>query len=468
MDLRDYIRIARRAWWIVALATVAGAGAALAISSVVTPRYVSTAQLYVVVRAGGDATTGDVVQGSTAAQQKVLSYVDIATSSRVLGPVVDDLGLDVTPRELARSVTARSPEDTALIVIEAADPSPERSARVAEAVADTLTDVVYAIENVESSGVVRLEPVQAADVPESPESPRPVVNTALGALLGVVAGFGVAVLRALLDTRVRSGHAAESATGSPVMAAISFDPDIDRRPLIVNDDPLDPRAEAFRTLRTNLRFASIGGRLTSLLVTSSNQAEGKTTVACNLAIALADSGARVVLVDADVRRPQVADRMGLEGAAGLTDVLIGRAEVDDVLQPWGRDGLTVLPAGAVPPNPSELLGSAGMSALLMHLADEFDHVVIDAAPVLPVTDAAVLSTIADGVLMVVATSRTQTADARSARAALDRVGARVVGAVLSMVPTKGADSYTSASSYYREMSLDLPGGDAVPARGADA
>ena len=464
MDLRDYARLARRSWWIVLMASAVGAGIALAISSVVTPRYVSTAQLYVVVRASGDATTGDVVQGSTAAQQKVLSYVDIASSSRVLGPVIDELGLDVSSRELAESVTATSPEDTALVVIEAADPSAEQSARIADAIATTLSRVVDSIENVETAGVVRLELVQGADTPDSPESPRPVVNTALGALLGIVAGLGLAVLRSTLDTRIRTAAAAEAASGAPAMAAITYDPDIQRRPLIVHSDPHDHRAEAFRTLRTNLRFASVSGHLTTLVITSPSQGEGKTTVACNLAIALADSGARVVLVDADVRRPQVADRMGLEGAAGLTDVLIGRAEVDDVLQPWGRDRLMVLPAGAIPPNPSELLGSQGMSTLLTDLAHEFDHVVIDAAPVLPVTDAAVVSTVADGALMVIAASRTQISDATAARAALDRVGGRVVGVVLSMVPTKGADAYAANNSYYRAESRHETGASSPSGR----
>jgi len=447
MQLPDLVRLVRRSWWLVALVTALGLGVAVVADAVLPPRWVSTAQVYVVVRAGGQLTSNDLVQGSTAANQKVHSYVDIATTDRVLGRVVDDLGLDVSSQELARSVSVESPEDTALLRLSASADTAEGAARIADAVSRTLATVVDEIENVQDDGAVRLEIVQEADVPSAPEAPRPVVDVGLGVLLGLLAGVGLAVLRGVVDTRVRDGAQAAEAVGAPVIASVAFDPDSRRKPLVVHDDPRDPRAESYRSLRTNLRYADVDGRLSSLVVTSPNQSEGKTTVACNLALALADGGARVVLVDADLRRPQVAERMGLEGAAGLTDVLIGRVELDDVLQPWGRSALSVLPSGAVPPNPSELLDSQGMATLLDHLSATFDHVVIDAPPVLPVTDAAVLSTLADGAVMVVAANRTKQNDAVTARATLDRVQGRVLGTVLTMVPTRGPDA-AAARGYY--------------------
>ena len=456
MDLRDHVRLARRSWWVIALTTLAGLGLALGATSLATPRWVSTAQVYVVVRTAGEATTGDLVQGGTAAHQKALAYVDIARTDRVLGPVVEELGLDTSPRRLAEDVTATSPEDTALISLEVSAPTREGARAVADAITRRLSAVVDEIENVDDRGAVRMEIVQQADLPDAPSSPRPAADAALGLLLGLVVGVGVALLRARLDTRVRDVQGAADASGAPVLASVAFDPDIARRPLVVRDDPRDVRAEAYRTLRTNLRYSAVDGLVATLVVTSAGQGEGKTATACNLALALADGGASVVLVDADLRRPQVAERMSLEGAVGLTDVLIGRVELDDVTQPWGRSSLTVLASGAIPPNPSELLGSRGMVALLEHLASRFDHVVVDAPPVLPVTDAALLAPLTDGALLVAAHGRTDAGALAGAREALDRVQARVVGTVLTMVPTKGPYDGGTTSPYRYDVDHDHP------------
>src|SRR5690606_36194033 len=198
-------------------------------------------------------------------------------------------------------------------------------------------------------------------------------------------------LRHVLDTRVRSERDVELITDTAVIGGIVFDPKAATRPLIVQDDPRSPRAESFRTLRTNLQFLEVGQEGRTFVVTSSVQGEGKSTTTANLAIALADSGARVLLVDTDLRRPKIASYMGLEGSVGLTDLIIGRATPADVIQPWGRGRLSVLPAGTIPPNPSELLGSAAMGRLIESLRKDFDVILFDAPPLLPVTDAAILS-----------------------------------------------------------------------------
>jgi succinoglycan biosynthesis transport protein ExoP len=160
-----------------------------------------------------------------------------------------------------------------------------------------------------------------------------------------------------------------------------------------------------------------------------------------LAIALADSGAQVVIIDADLRRPKLASYMGLEGAVGLTDVLISKAELADALQPWGRGNLVVLPAGTVPPNPSELLGSRAMASLIQTLEAEFDVVLIDLPPLLPVTDGALVSKLTRGALVVVAAGRTHKGELAGAIATLENVGANVAGVIMTMLPTKGPDAY---------------------------
>src|SRR5699024_5779233 len=183
----------------------------------------------------------------------------------------------------------------------------------------------------------------------------------------------------------------EELTDVPVVGRIAYDEHISQRPLVVHDDPGSPRAEAFRILRTNLQFLGAGDNARVFMLSSAVPGEGKTHVVGNLAVVLAQSGARVALVEADLRKPRLAQLMGIEGAVGMSDVLIGAAELDDVVQPWGADNLYVLPAGRVPPNPSELLGSHAMKTLLDDLKQQVDYVLIDAAPILPVADSIVLS-----------------------------------------------------------------------------
>ena len=187
----------------------------------------------------------------------------------------------------------------------------------------------------------------------------------------------------MLDTKIRNDDDLRSITASPVLGSIAFDETVPSHPIVIADEPHSAPAEAVRRLRTNLQFVGAASESKSLVITSSVPGEGKTTTSINLAVALADAGNRVVLVDADLRRPSVAEYMGLEGAAGLTTVLIGRAGVADVIQPWRSSGLDVLPSGQVPPNPSELLGSSAMRVLLEQLSESYDVVLLDSPPLLP-------------------------------------------------------------------------------------
>ena len=267
------------------------------------------------------------------------------------------------------------------------------------------------------------------------------LNVALGLLIGLAIGLATAFLRNVLDTRIHSSHDVEQVTDRPILGGISLDPNAPKRPLIVHADPRNPRAESFRSLRTNLQFVNIGDRPRSYVITSSVPGEGKSTTATNLAITLSETGAKVALVDADLRLPKIAEYMGIEGAVGLTDVLIARAELADVLQKWGRGQLYVLPSGRIPPNPSELLGSRSMAKLLETLTDTFDFVLLDTPPLLLVTDAAVLSKMTGGAILTVASGRTKKNELAGAVRALEHIGSRLVGMVITMLPTRGPDSY---------------------------
>jgi capsular exopolysaccharide synthesis family protein len=442
VELRDHIRILRKSWVLIVLLTLVGVGAAATYSIVQTPKFSATAKVFVSTQ--GTGTTSELQQGATFTVQRVKTYSDLVATPIVLLPVISTLQLGIPAEDLAKRITASAPLGTSIIDITVTDSDPVRAADIANAAAQSLTAVVEDIETPDTADAVspvKLTRAQEANVPNEPVSPNVPLSIALGALVGLAIGVGSAVLRETLETRIRGERDVEQVTDVPILGGIVFDAKAQERPLIVHVDPRSPRAESFRTLRTNLQFLDVGRAERSFVITSSIEAEGKSTTAANLAIALSDDGSRVLLVDADLRRPKIADYMGLEGAVGLTDALVGRAELQDVIQPWGRGKLFVLPAGHVPPNPSELLGSKRMSDLIAEFNRAFDVVIFDAPPLLPVTDAAILAKLVGGAIIVVAAGRTHKNQLKGAVSALDNVGASISGLVLTMLPTKGPDAY---------------------------
>lgn len=436
MALREYALILRKYWVLVVVSALLGIIAGAAASLLITPQYQSRTQLYVSVRSDGG--TLDMVQGATYSRQVVNSYVAVVSSSVVLDPVVEELQLEMSGAELAEYVSASSPADSALINITAISPSAEQSAQIANAVGASFQNVVQTQLEPETptGSPVSLTTTQTALVPDSPVSPNVPVNLVLGLLAGLAVGFGIAVLRSLLDRRIYSREDIEQITDKPILGSIVDNANVNDNRFVVQSQPNSPQAESFRALRTNLQFLSAGENGQVYAVTSSKPGEGKSTATLNLALALAQTGAKVAAIEGDLRIPVFAKYLGIEGGAGLTDVLIGRADVDDVLQRWGRNHFYALPAGRIPPNPSELLGSANMARVVDELRERFDYVIVDAPPVLAVTDAAVLGKIASGLLVVVASGSTSKQELEGALNSLDTAGVNIHGIVATRIPPK--------------------------------
>jgi polysaccharide biosynthesis transport protein len=448
VELRDYIRVLRRSWILILAVTVSALLVAASYSLLKTPEYEATTKVFVSTQSANSVS--DLTQGNTFTQQVVQSYTDIITTPIVLDPVIRDLDLPMTEVELAAVVSASAALNTVVISITATDESPELAADIANSVGDSFASVVQKLSpaTVDGTEPVRVTIVQEAREPLSPSSPNIPLNIALGLLVGLAVGIGVAVIRSVADLRIRGAHDVIALTHAPILGGIAFDRSFSERPLIVHDDPRSPRAESFRSLRTNMQFLDYGGRPHSFVFTSAIEGEGKTTTVANLAIALTDGGAKVVVVDADLRQPKLAPTMGLEGAVGLSDVLIGRVSLDDALQPWGTGKLRVLPAGQIPPNPSELLGSQSMTDILKTLTDWFDIVLIDAPPLLPVSDAAILSKRTGGAVVIAAAGKTHRNQLKGALDVLHGIGADVLGLVLTMLPSKGPDAYGYGHAAY--------------------
>ena len=471
MELRDYVRILHRNWILILVLLVLGLAGGAGYAALQQPKYVAATQLYVSVRTEG-AATGDLVQGTTFARQMVTSYVDVVSTALVLEPVIEKLGLDDSVSGLSSRVNATTPLNTVLIDISVTDGDPKQAADIANAVASSFQDAVQktleqpATEDAISP--VRITVTEPAVASSTPTSPNVRLLIVLGGVIGLALGLAVAMLRTVLDNRIHTLHDIETLTDRPVLGGIAFDPDATKRPLIVHADPRSPRAESFRSLRTNLQFLNLDSGPRIFVVSSAGPGEGKSTTTANLAIALAETGARVALIDGDLRLPRVADYLAIEGGVGLTDVLIGRVDVADALQKWGTTDLFVLPSGQVPPNPSELLGSAAMDQVLKSLGDYFDYVLIDAPPLLLVTDAAVVGSKTRGVIIAAASGKTKKQELSGALRALENAGVPMLGVVVTMLPTKGPDSYGyGAYTYGSTHDLDGDGSKThQPSKGA--
>jgi non-specific protein-tyrosine kinase len=284
-----------------------------------------------------------------------------------------------------------------------------------------------------------------AQVPEGPIGPNTMRNTLLAGVVGTMMAVGVAFLVEYLDDTLKTPEDVNRALGLNTIGAIGRLKK-GAEELVTVAQPLSPVSEAFRALRTNIRFSSVDNPLRTILVTSAGPTEGKSTTVANLAAAMAQAGLKVVAVDADLRRPRLHQMFGLHPQGGLTSSLL-EGSLDGRLQPAQVEGLVVLPAGELPPNPAELLGSRRMRELLELLKGHVDVVVIDSPPVLPVTDAAVLAQGVDGVLLVVDAGQTRRGAAKRAVESLRQVGANLVGVVLNAVPTHRGDYYYE---YYRD------------------
>ena len=463
MELKSYLRLLRQNIALLIAAAVLGGLGGLGVGLLTPTTYTAQTQLFVSIPNTGTAV--DLQQGSAFTQERMQTYVDMANSRSVLRPVIDDLDLAVTPDALAKRVSASSDPETVLISIEATDRSAQASARIAEAVAASLVEVVAQLENPTGAGEspVVISVAEAAVPPAVPSSLSPWVAVVLGAVAGLVFGVGAALLRSALDTRLRGREALRRVTRAPVLTSVPADPTTVRTPLVTDLPAHSARGEAFRRLRTNLKYAQVGDSSSSVLVTSSIEGEGKTTSSINLAIVMAKAGKRVALVDADLRRPRVASLLGLENAAGITTALVGAAEVGDLLQAWGDDELYVLTAGEIPPNPTELLESHQMATILAQLTAEFDLVVIDGPPLLPVADGLVLAQQVGRVILVAGVGQVRVGEVQEALGALALVDADRVGIVLNKVTATSGE----AGAYGRAYAAYAPDGDVAVASVAE-
>lgn len=442
MDLQSYLRVLRKRWRTIVTTALVVVGLAALMTALTPKTYQSKVQFFVSTSTSGDNNAA-LAQGGTFSQARVKSYTQLLKSPKVLDAAAAKVGPDVKGSSLGAKVTSTVPPDTVLIDVAVTDRKPQQAYKIAKAIGEVFPGTVSELEKVseDKPSPVKVTLVQQPVINKAAVAPVPTRNIALGLILGLLLGLGLAVLRERFDNRIRSKDDVEEFTDVSVIGGIPFDADAPKHPLIVRADPHSSRSEAFRSLRTNLQFVNAAKHPRVIVMTSSLAGEGKTTTTANLALTMAEAGAKVVLIEGDLRRPRLLRYLGMEGAVGITDVLIDRAELRDVIQRFGEHELGVIGAGQIPPNPSELLGSDAMRKVLDDLKEHFDYVIIDAPPLLPVTDAAILGAITDGTLLVTASGDVTTDQLQAALDSLDRVNATTLGIVLNKLPRKKGGRY---------------------------
>ena len=454
MTLGTYLRILRERWKLVTIVLTVGVLAAVGVTLATPTVYQATAQVFVAPNISSDPLAQS--QAGYFVQTQIATYADIVDSPDLLHAVRRELNLDISDADLAAKITADAPPQRSIVNISATDASPDAAAAIANSAAAAFVTLVQDATTPSGSSkpTVRLKVTGPASAPSSPVEPKPLLNVSLGVLLGLLAGVALAVARDVLDNRIKDATILGKLADAPVMGTVVEDPKTSRHPIATRAGTRSIRAENYRQLRANLQFANVDQHPRVIAVTSSVPSEGKTTVAINLASTLAEAGFTVCLVDADLRRPSVAKTLGLLSPVGLTSVLIHQIELSDAIQHAGSS-LYVLTSGPTPPNPSEVLASSFVRGVIRSLLDRVDYVVLDTAPLLPVSDGAEVAALADGALLVARYGETTDAQIKRAAQNVRRVDAKLVGVVLNRVPIRRSRS-EYGYGYYR-VEAEAPG-----------
>lgn len=419
MELRTYLAILWRRKWVIAVTVVVTLAVVVIGTRMITPTYVASATLRVApaVRGPADRSGWDEIQY---VDRLINTYTEIATSSPVLEELKQRLNLSESLQ-----IEVEIPANTELMQIKVRDQNPVLAAVAANHLADIL--ISQSRKNKSERGYT-LSLVDPAVVPQSPAQPRKELNIAVGLMFGLVGGLGLAFLFENLDTRLYTTRQIELATELTTLGEI---PTARKRQQTSFLNCNSPQGEAFRYLRTKILSLNREVPPRTLLITSAEPGEGKSTIVANLAYTIAQSGRSVIVVDGDLRLPTLHKIFELPNTIGLSTILKRESTLAEAVQCSATAGVQVLTSGPLPPNPAELLGSPQMTALIEQLKRRFDLVLLDSPAYLAVTDAAILAPLADGVVLVVGRAQIRQEAVRTARQELVNINANLMGIVVN-------------------------------------
>jgi polysaccharide biosynthesis transport protein len=519
IDIREYLYLFWSWAWLILLAGLLAGAVALAISLRTTPVYETSTRL--LVSAPPASTNSIDLTGMVNTQTMTSTYSQMLLDRPVLQGVIDQLKLQTTSDELKKSISVDIVINTQLLTITVDDTDPQRAANIANAMATVFADRIRALQSeryaasrdglakqvsdmegqisatndqiattvnpatlqqlqarltqyrtIYSNLVTNYEQVRLAEEQTStnvvvsepaavrtiPVSPKTTLNTFLAVMAGMLLAAGAVFAIDALDDTIKNPDEIRRKFDLPILGMIAWHESPVGKPIALAE-PRSPTAEAFRALRTNITFAAVDRPLRRIMVTSPTPKDGKTTVSSSLAVVLAQGEKKVVLIDADLRLPQIHRKFGEHNRIGLTDLFVH--SLDDlagvVMKVVNAPRLAVITSGGLPPNPAELLTSKKMTEILDRLNQYFDLIVVDTPPVLTVTDAAALAPSMDGVILVAKPGMTKLSAFQQALEQLRAVGARVLGVVLNEVDPNSRKYgyyynryYSNYSNYYQK------------------
>ena len=469
LDLLDMLHILRRRWWVIIVCFIL----AVIICAVVTynfivPLYKAETTLFAGKEPSKIASLD--ISDLNLNQRLVTDYREIVLSRLVARQVIEELDLDMTVMTFQRRVTVEAVRDSRFFKIAFESTSPKMAMDVANALGRAIIEKAADIIDVQNVIVI-----DAAELPTKPIKPNKTLNIAIAALLGLMFGVFLVYFLELLDRTVKTDKDVQRHLALSTIGEIPLFEGEDRsskkgvariikrslwrlnpnskgtdsantsKSLISLLDPKAPASEAYRSLRTNIGYTSVDKQVQTIVITSAGPEEGKTTTLVNLAISLAQLGKKVLVIDADLRKARIHKYFSLPNDNGVTDIIVNKYKVKDAVKKIEEvDNLYVITSGAYPPNPAEILESKKMADLLETVRTDYDIILIDTPPVGQLTDAAILGKMADGVILVIASGETHIDFAKHAKSRLEKVNARVLGAVITKINGAAGGTY-----YYR-------------------
>lgn len=443
LDLRQLLQIAKRRWWIVVLLMVLAGGVAYVSASRQPDKYSASATLLVI---SGRPETSNEYTSLQASRSLAETYRQLVRTTPVMDRVVEKLELPYDSTALREKVTTSIVGETQLVEVSVTDNDPEMAALLANTIAEEFQ--VHITDQVDPRIGAQVEVADPALVPGSPFEPRPMFSLALGLFIGLLLGVGLVALLEFLDNTVKPERNIHELAHAPLLASIANLPKLQPGggQVYSMTQPRSGSAEAIRLLRTNLEFASASGDINRLVITSASPGEGKSTVAANLGVVMAQGGTKTVVIDADLRKPTQHRIFGVPNDQGLTTLMTHpERSWEEVAKKVALPGLMLIPSGPLPPNPADLVSSERFSELLDQLREEADLVIIDSPPVLSASDSLAIARYTDGVLVVCRANQTRIEALQATASSIHQGGIRLVGVVLNRLKGQQGAAY-----YYGE------------------